>query len=138
MRAFVGFFLQLLPMMLAAETRFGSAKGSLSFQQVASWVASLLLVLAIFLFCIWVIRKTQRWVTPSARQLRIVTGLALGMREKLVLIQVGDKQVLLGVTPGRIDKLLELKGDEQIETDISAVRLEPFAQKLAQALKKGQ
>ncbi len=138
MRALGGFLLQFIPVMLSAESRFSSSNSSVSFQQVGSWVASLLLVLAIFLLCVWVIRKSRHWMAVPARQLRIVTGLALGMREKLILVQVGDKQVLLGVTPGRIDKLLELEGDEQIETDVSTARLEPFAQKLAQVMKKGQ
>ncbi len=139
MRAVSVLFLQLLCFPLwAGEARLPKGgNSSLSFQEVASWIASLLLVLAIFLFCVWVIRKTQHWVAAPAQQLKIVTALALGMREKLVLIQVGDKQVLLGVTPGRIDKILELTGDEQISTGIAPAEGAPFAQKLAQVMKKG-
>jgi flagellar protein FliO/FliZ len=130
--------LQFFPWLLwAGESRFGTSNGVVSFQDVAGWIASLILVLAIFLFCVWVIRKSQHWLKAPAQQLKIVTGLALGMREKLVLVQVGNKQILLGVTPGRIDKLLVLEDDERIDTDGAETTLEPFAQKLAQVMKKG-
>ncbi len=46
--------------------------------------------------------------------MQVVGGLSLGMREKLVLVQVGKKQLLLAVTPGKVDNLLVLEGEEQL------------------------
>ena len=37
--------------------------------------------------------------------LRILGGLSLGTREKLVLVKVGETQLLLGVAPGQVRKL---------------------------------
>ena len=39
--------------------------------------------------------------------LRIVASLAVGQRERAVVVQVGDRQLLLGVAPGRVDLLHE-------------------------------
>ncbi len=134
-----GLLLQSLPFVVSAtESGFAKSNGAVSFQQVASWIASLLLVLVIFLFCVWVIRKTQHLVGSATQQLKIVTGLALGMREKLVLIQVGDKQLLLGITPGRIEKLLVLEGDEQLNNETDSPQIASFSQKLAQAMKRNE
>ncbi len=118
----------------AAQSQFQGTTKNLSLQDVANWAASLIVVLAIFLFCVWVIRKTQHLTTAQGQTLKVVTGLALGMREKLVLVQVGEKQILLGVTPGRIEKLLVLEGDAQLKSD-SAPTTAVFAKKLAQVMK---
>ncbi|HEU4620522.1 MAG TPA: flagellar biosynthetic protein FliO [Gammaproteobacteria bacterium] len=37
--------------------------------------------------------------------LRIVAQLPLGQRERVVVLQVGDRQVMLGVAPGRVEML---------------------------------
>jgi len=118
----------------AAQSQFQGTTKNLSLQDVANWAASLIVVLAIFLFCVWVIRKTQHLSTAQGQTLKVVTGLALGMREKLVLVQVGEKQILLGVTPGRIEKLLILEGDAQLKSD-STPTAGAFAKKLAQVMK---
>ena len=59
----------------------------------------------------------------------------MGMREKVVLIKVGNKQLLLGVTPGRIDKLMELEGDERLFQEPAAHDGSEFARKLLQAMR---
>ena len=57
------------------------------------------------------------------------------MREKVVLIKVGNKQLLLGVTPSRIDKLLELEGEDKLFQEQKHNDGSEFAQKLLQAMK---
>lgn len=67
--------------------------------------------------------------------LRVVSGLNLGARERAVLIQVGDKQILLGVAPGRVETLHVLERP----VDTGTVPTGPaggFAERLAQLMKK--
>ena len=107
----------------------------ISYADVLQWVFALIIVLGIFAVFIWLLRKSGSLSITGKSQLAIVSGLSLGMREKLVLVKVGDKQLLLGVTPGRVDKLLELEGDSRLfqqQTD-SGERRE-FAKKLQQVL----
>ncbi len=40
--------------------------------------------------------------------LRVVASLAVGQRERAVVVQVGERQLLLGVAPGRVALLHEL------------------------------
>ena len=37
--------------------------------------------------------------------MKVVTTLPLGVKEKLALVQVGSKQILVGVTPGQITRI---------------------------------
>ncbi|TAN70672.1 MAG: flagellar biosynthetic protein FliO [Methylobacter sp.] len=76
------------------------------------WSIGLLIVLAIFFLCVWGMRKLSGMTADGTEKMRVVGGLSLGMREKIVLLQVGKKQLILGVTPGRIDTLHVLEGDD--------------------------
>jgi flagellar protein FliO/FliZ len=106
---------------------------------VMAWGFGLLVVLAIFLLCIWVLRKIGGVIASGGEKLHLVGGLSLGMRERVVLLQVGKKQLLLGVTPGRIQSLLVLEGEDCLQKaeSLSAATASgsAFAQKLAQAMK---
>lgn len=109
--------------------------GVVSSADVLQWVTGLIVVLAIFGLFVWLLRKTGNFSVESKNQLAVLSGLSLGMREKLVLVKVGDKQLLLGVTPGRVDKLLELEGDDRLFQDrADKADAGLFAKKLRQVL----
>ena len=64
--------------------------------------------------------------------LKIIAGLPTGARDRIVLLQVGEEQVLLGLTPGRIEKLHTLSVPvEQAEESAASGA---FARKLRTAL----
>ena len=112
-----------------------SAESIVSYTNVFQWLFGLLIVLALFGVCVWLLRKTGNFSFQSKNQLAVLSGLSLGMREKLVLVKVGEKQLLLGVTPGRVDKLMELEGDARLfQNSASKGDDQPFAKKLQQVL----
>jgi flagellar protein FliO/FliZ len=74
----------------------------------------------------------------SRDKMKVVAGLSLGGREKIVLVQVGEKQLLLGVSPGKIDNLLVLEGDDCIYQEKNNGMSEAendFSHKLKQIMK---
>lgn len=102
---------------------------------ILQWSLALLVVLAVFFLVIWLLRKSGSLGLINKGELAIVTGLPLSMREKLVLVRVGEKQLLLGVSAGRIDKLLELEGDQRLFQNQGADRdAGLFAKKLMQVM----
>lgn len=106
-----------------------------SSSDVLQWLVALLLVLGVFLLSVWLLRKSGSLGFAGKGQLAILAGLPLGMREKLVLVKVGEKQLLLGVSSGRIDKLLELDGDQRLFlSGDQAEESAEFAKKLLQAM----
>ncbi len=83
------------------------------------WSVGLLIVLGIFFLCVWGMRKLGGITVNGAGKMRVVGGLSLGLREKVILVQVGKKQLILGVTPGRIDTLHVLEGDDCLNSSES-------------------
>lgn len=66
---------------------------------------SLLLVLAVVFAVAWALRRLQLPGRIDSRHLQILAQLPLGARERAVLIQVGDKHLLLGVAAGSVTTL---------------------------------
>ena len=110
---------------------------TVSSSDVMQWGMGLVLVLALFFFCVWTMRKLNGLSTGGSDKLRVVGGLTLGMREKVVLLEVGKKQLVLGITPGRIETLLGLDEADCLkrDTDRLAATDGAFAQKLMQVMK---
>ena len=69
----------------------------------------LIVVVACIALGAWVLRRTLRGVAGSAGALRVVGGLSLGARERVLLLQVGSRQLLLGISPGCIRTLYVLE-----------------------------
>ncbi|TYK65617.1 flagellar biosynthetic protein FliO [Colwellia echini] len=74
-----------------------------------SMILSLLMVLGLIIVCALILKRfnlTQQGVS----QLKVVTSLRLGTKERVIVIQVGEQQLLLGITGQQItllDKLAE-------------------------------
>lgn len=104
---------------------------------IAQWSLGLLIVLGAFFLCIWLLRKFSGYSASGAGRMRVVDGLSLGMREKVILLQVGKKQLVLGVTPGRIQTLEVLEGEDCLVREDMPHHTGKgvFAQKLMQAMK---
>ena len=100
----------------------------------------LFVVLLIIAAAAWFTRRFGHLQSTSGGAMRIIGGLHLGTREKLVLVQVGDEQLLLGVAPGRVSALHVLaKPLHQDEPDGNRVRQVSggaFLDKLNAVLKK--
>ena len=101
-----------------------------------NWSFGLLIVLAVFFLCIWAVRKLNVLNVNGTEQMRIIGGLSLGMREKVVLLQVGKKQLVLGVSPGRIETLHVLENDDCLGKTPVGEDSNGFAQRLMQAMNR--
>jgi flagellar protein FliO/FliZ len=66
---------------------------------------ALLLVLALIPAAAWLLRRAGLGQSGSAAGLRVVAQLALGPRERVVIIEVADRRWLLGVGAAGITRL---------------------------------
>ncbi|SFX08708.1 flagellar protein FliO/FliZ [Pseudomonas sp. NFR02] len=116
---------------VAATPAVGSVSG-----QLTQLVLGLLLVIGLIFVLAWLMRRVQRIGPGNGQVIELVGSRALGPRDRLVLVQVGEEQILLGITPGRITPLHVLK------TPVDAVKTEAatpeFAQRLMELLGKDQ
>ncbi|AZF01162.1 Flagellar biosynthesis protein FliO [Pseudomonas orientalis] len=115
----------------AAAPAVGSVGG-----QLTQLLLGLLLVIGLIFVLAWLMRRVQRIGPGNAQVIELVGSRALGPRDRLVLVQVGEEQILLGITPGRITPLHVLK------TPVDAAKTEAatpeFAQRLMELLGKDQ
>ncbi|WP_339480349.1 flagellar biosynthetic protein FliO [Pseudomonas sp. RL_5y_Pfl2_73] len=132
----------MLPLsVLAAEpvatAAAAPAAGSGIAGQLAQLLLGLLLVLGLIFFLAWLLRRVQQaGPTGKGQVIDIVGSRALGPRDRLVLVQVGSEQILLGLSPGTITALHVLKEPVQVP---SAEQASPeFAQRLMELLGKDQ
>jgi flagellar protein FliO/FliZ len=83
-----------------------------------SMILSLLMVLALIIICALVLKRfnlTQQGIS----QLKVVTSLSLGAKERVVVIQAGEQQLLLGVTAQQvtlIERLAEPLATQTLKT----------------------
>jgi flagellar protein FliO/FliZ len=66
---------------------------------------SLGVVIALILGAGWVLRRLQSGAVRSGGHLRAIESIAIGMKERVVLVQAGEKQLLIGVAPGNVRTL---------------------------------
>lgn|GEM_PF-1387701 len=65
-------------------------------------------VIALIPAVLWVLKRLQGGLTPSARGISLAGGLALGPRERVTLIEVDGRRFLIGVTAQTISLIAEL------------------------------
>lgn len=81
---------------------------------VTRYLFSLIVVGGFLLFAVWVLRKYRSVIVgKSGSPVRLVSVVALGPKERLVVVEYGSQQFLLGVTAHSITKVsvMELKED---------------------------
>jgi flagellar protein FliO/FliZ len=66
---------------------------------------SLALVLAAVFAAAWVVRRLRGFSRFGANAIQVVADAPLGTKERAVLVQVGEQQLLLGVTQGQVNLL---------------------------------
>jgi flagellar protein FliO/FliZ len=111
-RCFLGVGALLTPAVTAAA----EGPADLASAAVPNVLLGLLGVVVVILAVAWVARRVLQIQPTAGGQLRVVGGLSLGPRERVVLIQAGPTQMLLGVSPGRIQTLHVL--DAPLETTL--------------------
>ena len=126
MRAFAAFAALLASQAcLAAATPAATpatAPGSLG-GQLAQMVFGLLLVVGLIFFLAWVLRRMQSTAVKGGQVIEIVGSRAIGPRDRLLLVQVGKEQILIGHTPGSIEALHVLA--EPVEVPAGARQATP-------------
>lgn len=131
MRSVLAFGLLLASMPLLAEdvATGGAAKaqGPDTLVSMLSLGAGLVVVIALIFGCAWLVRRMNGLTGMNNQAMRIVSVLSVGARERIVLIDVGGTQILVGITPSAIRTLHVF--DEPVVTESGRVEGD-FAKRL--------
>ncbi|RRV17899.1 flagellar biosynthetic protein FliO [Pseudomonas saudiphocaensis] len=104
--------------------------------QLTKLLLGLLLVVGLIFLLAWVLRRMQQLNPRSNQAIKLVSSHALGPRERLVLVQVGSEQILLGLSAGRITPLHVLA--EPVHLPDAEPANPEFAQRLMELLGRDQ
>ena len=139
MKRLLGVLLALPFSVLAAEPVAAVAKPVASSGvagQLTQLVLGLLLVLGVIFFLAWLLRRVQQIGPRGNQAIKLVASQVLGPRDRLLLVQVGGEQILLGISAGRITPLHVLK--EPVPVAATEAAPPEFAQRLMELLGKDQ
>ena len=120
------------PLSVPAETMSAAPVTASSLLQT---ILGLIVVLAIIVMTGWLLKRSQYFHAGHHGQLKVLGAISLGTREKAVLIQVGDQQLLLGVTPQQINTLHTLAEPLPVR-DTHTKPADSFAERLKQMMQQ--
>lgn len=104
-----------------------ASAGQSSLGALGASLAALLLVIALILALAWLLRRLPGAALRGHGDLRVVASLAVGVRERVLVVAVGDQQLLIGVTSEQINLL------HRLETPIADASPPDFRRWLAAA-----
>ena len=68
-------------------------------------IFSLLFVLAAIVFVAWILKRINLPQNVAGSALKVISGVAVGQRERIVLVEVNDTWLVVGVAPGQVTAL---------------------------------
>jgi flagellar protein FliO/FliZ len=116
----------------AAEPLPQSSGFAAFFQALVGFVIVLGLLYGFF----WLLRRFGPAQSGAQGLVKVVGGVMLGPRERLVVVEVQDTWVLVGVAAGHISTLHTLPRPEGVEAVSAQAVSAPFSDKLADLLKR--
>ncbi len=72
---------------------------------------SLVAVLAVLGACAWFVQRMRNGGHLKGGLIEIVSGVSLGNREKVVLLRIGEEQIVVGISPSGMTSLHVISGE---------------------------
>ena len=129
-------FFTLIPTTALAEKEIlkPASVEAFSLMGALNMTMGLVVVIALILGLAWVLKKYGRLPSHNLVDMKVLGGLSLGTREKAILIEVDNKRLLVGVTPGHIQTLYVLD-DHCADSNIDSAA-DSFESKFEEVLEK--
>ncbi|AFL72436.1 flagellar biosynthetic protein FliO [Thiocystis violascens] len=99
---------------------------------LAQLVGGLVLVILTILVMAWILRRMPGMAGQGRQVIEILAVRAVGTRERLMLVQVGEEQILVGLTPTGMRHLHTLR------TPVVVAPVEPRAGEFASLLQRAR
>ena len=103
--------------------------------EIINTALSLLLIVGAIMALAWLLSKLQGGRSNNSGLINVVASHALGAKERLVLVDVGGQQLVVGVTASQISTLHVL--DEPLNADATPLERSNFSERLRKVIKAG-
>ena len=87
---------------------------------VTQWLLSSFLVLGLIVVLAWGLKKSRLVPQIGRKDFKVLFTLPVGYKEKLIVVQAGEQQLLLGVTAQQISFLKEINPPLDLGSESSA------------------
>lgn len=110
MRIFIS---RLLPLLCAAtSTQAAEQSGPASAGSLFQMLLGLIVVLGLMVAAAWLMRRLGLSKIASPATVKVIGGVNVGSRERILVVEVADQWIVVGVAPGRINTLSTMERQE--------------------------
>ncbi|NIE75439.1 flagellar biosynthetic protein FliO [Pantoea sp. Ap-967] len=123
---------------LAVPASLGAPAGDLvGLGLLGKTALALGVVMACVLLCGWLASRLGARPSSTAKRVQVVASTRLGQREKVVVVDVEGRRLVLGVTAQQVSCLCDLPAPAAASETEAEPAGRGFAQRLVEALKQG-
>jgi len=137
-RLYLAAILQVIPALASAvegtRPAYAPPPSPVSSGSIVQIIFSLLLVLAAIALVGWLLKRVNTTKLGSGNLLRVLGSVAIGQRERIVLVEVNDTWLVVGVGPGQIRNLHTLPKQESPDPEDTPPGPRPSETKFAKLL----
>ena len=123
------------PLLAEQESATLPSVDPLSSSYLLKLTAGLVFIVLLIFALAWLMKKMQLTQNSHNGLINVVSAISVGHKERIALIEVGEEQILVGLTPGRIEKLHTLKDKLQVDQN-AGNRVPNFGEKFRHMMER--
>ncbi len=127
--------LTLLAPTILPAAELGSGTTVVGAGEIINTALSLLLIVGAIMALAWLLGKLQGGRSTNGGLINVVASHALGAKERLLLVDVGGRQIIVGVTASQISTLHVL--EEPLDVEATTLERTNFSERLRKVIKVG-
>ena len=112
--------------------------GGIQTDYVVQVLLSLLLVVGVIVLLSFLLKRIGIQTRTGSGAVRILSVVSLGAKDRLLLVAVGEEQLLLGSSPGSVQKLHTLDKPIDLSSSFDAVTDERSFMSVLSSVRRGQ
>nr|WP_217344272.1 flagellar biosynthetic protein FliO [Noviherbaspirillum sp. L7-7A]MBV0878408.1 flagellar biosynthetic protein FliO [Noviherbaspirillum sp. L7-7A] len=99
-------------------------------------IFGLIVVLGLLAGALWVLKRVGGGRLAGGSVVKIVGGVSVGNRERVMVVEVADQWIVIGVAPGQVSKLADMPRQEQQQGGAALTGAPNFSAWLKQTIEK--
>jgi flagellar protein FliO/FliZ len=99
-------------------------------------IFGLIVVLGLLAGALWVLKRVGGGRLAAGSVVKIVGGVSVGNRERVMVVEVADQWIVIGVAPGQVSKLADMPRQEQQQGAAALPGAPNFSAWLKQTIEK--